>query len=61
MKKRNLKSLKLNKVSISLFGGALPGTPSNDAGPQPDDHEWFTDGGGRICETFASFCSFTTG
>ncbi|MFK7748237.1 MAG: hypothetical protein AB8B65_07605 [Kordia sp.] len=60
MKKKSLKSLKLNKVSISLFGGALPGTPSNQAGSPDKEHEWFTDGPERVCETFQSFCSFTT-
>jgi hypothetical protein len=66
MKKKNLKSLKLNKKSISnfnLLGGRAPDNGNNDPiGPDdPVDHEWFTDGGGWVCRTFPSWCSFTTG
>lgn len=52
MKKKSIKSLVLNKTSISLFGGALTGTPSN-VESEPD-HVWFTDDPDRnVCETFA--------
>jgi hypothetical protein len=65
MKKRNLKSLRLNKKSISnfsLLGGRAPDNGSDDpVAPPQEPHQWFTDGPDRACETFASWCSFTTG
>ncbi|WP_298424391.1 hypothetical protein [uncultured Kordia sp.] len=67
MKKRNLKLLKVNKVAIATFnsvGGRAPqsnGCADPYAPPVDHDHEWFTDGPQRVCETFASWCSFTTG
>ena len=65
MKKRNLKSLRLNKKSISSFtllGGRAPNNGGGDpVGPPQEPHQWFTDGPDRACETFASWCSFTTG
>lgn len=66
MKKRNLKLLKINKVAIATFntvGGRAPESNGCDdpIGPPVDDHQWFTDGPDRACETFPSWCSFTTG
>lgn len=68
MKKRNLKSLKINKVAIATFntfGGRAPqshGCNDDPIGPPlDDDYVWFTDGPDRVCETFQSWCSFTTG
>jgi len=67
MKKRNLKSLKINKVSVATFntiGGRAPQSNGCDdpiGPPVDDDYVWFTDGGGRACRTFPSWCSFTTG
>ncbi|WP_046757055.1 hypothetical protein [Kordia jejudonensis] len=57
MKKRNLKSLKLNKVAISqlrLNGGRAPQSNNcaEPVGPSDDDFVWFTDAAQRACETF---------
>lgn len=57
MKKRNLKSLKLNKVAISqlrLTGGIPPKTHGCGVDPiaTDDDFVWFTDAAQRACETF---------
>ena len=58
MKKRNLKSLKLNKKSISklsLLGGRAPNSNNGcggPAGPPDKEHEWFTDAAQWACETF---------
>lgn len=58
MKKRNLNSLKLNKVAISqlrLTGGRPPhshGCGVDPVGPSDDDFVWFTDAAQRACETF---------
>ncbi|WP_046757583.1 hypothetical protein [Kordia jejudonensis] len=66
MKKKNLKSLKLNKKSISSFS-VLAGRAPDNGGDEPigppndDDFVWFTDGGDHTCRTFPSWCSFTTG
>ena len=58
MKKRKLKSLKLNKRSISkliLFGGRPPQSHGCNDIADPigdDDHVWFTDAAQWACETF---------
>jgi hypothetical protein len=57
MKKRNLKSLRLNKKSISrfsVFGGKAPNNGGGDdpSGPSDEPHQWFTDAAQRACETF---------
>ena len=68
MKKRNLKSLKINKVSVANFNAVGGRAPQSNNGcddpigpPVDDDFVWFTDGPDRVCETFPSWCSFTTG
>ncbi len=55
MKKRNLKSLRLNKKSIvkfNLLGGKAPNNGSDPAEPSDEPHQWFTDAAQRACETF---------
>jgi hypothetical protein len=57
MKKRDLKSLRLNKKSIVNFtvvGGRAPDNGGGDApaGPSDEPHQWFTDAAQRACETF---------
>jgi len=55
MKKRNLKSLRLNKKSISKFmllGGRPPNNGSDPVAPPQEPHQWFTDAAERACETF---------
>lgn len=59
MKKRELKTLKLNKKSIAnlkKLQGGVPGKTwrcGNDtSAPSDDDHDWFTDANEWACETF---------